>query len=143
MPDLWSTNRLPDFHYDSPPNPALDYAARRRDHLGKRNLARHLRKLAPIKLAREPTPRQLPIRPRTHHRVDAIERYPTQDKWSDRTRQIHAAGQSTSGDRTTIPRHREQIGERGRADRVDAPRPTLFSQRFCGSGELAARDDLA
>src|SRR6266852_8703836 len=62
----WSTNRLPDLHHDSTPNPPLDDGAPRSDHLAKPDLARHLRQLAPIKLTRQTTPRQLPIRPRTH-----------------------------------------------------------------------------
>src|SRR5262249_55217184 len=51
----WSTNRLPDLHHDSTPHPSLDDGAPLRDHLAEPDLARHLRQLAPIELARQTT----------------------------------------------------------------------------------------
>jgi hypothetical protein len=44
-----------------------------------------------------------------------------------------------SRDRPAATSHRKHIGERGRADRVDAARQAPFSQRFCGR---FAFDDL-
>ena len=41
-----------------------------------------------------------------------------------------AGGKPAGGDGTAILRHREQVGERGRSDAVDAARPALLGQRL-------------
>ena len=106
------------------------------------DLARHVRKLAPIKIILKPLPGEFPIRFGTHDRVDAKKRYASQDKRSNGSRQIHAAGQSTRRNSSAIPRHGQHIRERGRADAIDAAGPALFCQWFRGSGEIGAPDDF-
>src|SRR5215831_19243840 len=99
----WSTNpqRLPHLNHDATANAALDDAAGRLDHIGKPDLARHGRKLSPIEVARQPLSRHSPIGHRTHDGADVEKRSTTQDKRRDRSRQIHAARQSTG--RTSPP----------------------------------------
>src|SRR5262249_19714129 len=132
-----------DLDHNAPPNAALDDVSGRLDHLGEPDFSRDVRKLSPIEVAPQALPRDLPLRDRTHDGIDAEQRNATQNKRSNGTRQIHAAGKPTCRYRSPIASHRQHIRERGRPDGVDSTGPTLFSQRFCGSCELLALDDLA
>jgi hypothetical protein len=88
-----SSTRLPNLNHDATANAAL----------GEPGLARHGRKLSPIEVALQPLPRRSTIGNRTHDGVDADKRSTTQDKRRDRSRQIHAARQSTGA---TVPPQR-------------------------------------
>jgi len=66
----------------------------------------------------------------THLGAYAEKAHPTQNKRRDRGRQIHAGGEPASRDSAAISGHRQQIGERGRADAVDGARPAFLRQRL-------------
>src|SRR5262245_15961609 len=78
---LWSTNPkrhpLPDLDHDAAANAPLDDVAGRVDDLRQPDLARHGRKFAPIEVALQPLPRQLPIGHWTHDRINADQRNAT------------------------------------------------------------------
>src|ERR1700730_16376062 len=57
--------------------------------LAEPDLAGHVRKLPPMKISPQPPPSKFPIRFRPHDRVDAEQRYASQNKRSYGSRQIH------------------------------------------------------
>ncbi len=118
-------------------------AAARFDRAGKIGFRGHGGELRSVEIVGEPFPGFLSARQRTHRRVDPDQRHAAQDEGRDRGRQVHSAGEPACGNRAAVPRHRQHVGERGRAYRIDAAGPALLAERPCGSRELVARDDLA
>ena len=76
------------------------------------------------------------------HRIDAVKTHPAQNKRGDRAGQVHAAGKAAGGHRPAIAGHRQQVGERRGADRVDCAGPALLGERLGRAGQLLALDDL-
>src|SRR5262245_1683517 len=77
---LWSTNPkrpLPDLDHNAAANAPLDDVAGCVDDLRQPDFARHGRKFAPIEVALQPLPRQLPIGHWSHDRLNADQRNTT------------------------------------------------------------------
>ncbi len=79
---------------------------------------------------------------RRHDRIDAEQRHAAQDERHDGRRQVEALRQSAGGDRAVVLRLRQQVGQRVRADAVDAGGPAFLGERLAGFGEFGAVDDF-
>src|SRR5262245_33772180 len=90
-----SSTRLPDVNHDATANAALDDAAGRLDPPGTPTHTRMSRKLPPSEVPPQPLTRHSPHSHRTHDGADVEKRSPPQDNRRARSRQIHAARQST------------------------------------------------
>src|SRR3954453_17139053 len=114
---------LGNFYYDSTADLAGEDFAALPDDLAQTDFMSNFSEFYAIKITGKPVPGELALRQRTHDRIDAEKAHPSQNKRRHRGRQIHARGEAAGRDRAAIFRHRKQVGERGRADAVDAAGP--------------------
>jgi hypothetical protein len=121
---------------------AVEQSAAGLDDILERDRRRHRRQLLTVEIARETLPRFQPARLRAHHRIDAEQRDAAQDEGRDRGRQVHALRQAAGGDSAAVFGHRQDIGERVRADGIDAGDPALLAERAPRPGEFVPIDDL-
>jgi hypothetical protein len=134
---------LPYFDYNSTAYPSLDDLPAGVHDAGQINLAGHAAEFAGIEIGcQSPSSLASPVEG-THHGIDTDERHSAQNEWRNRRRKIHSAGQATCGDRAALARHRQQVGQCGRPNSVNAAGPPFLAERPGGADKLLAFDDLA